>query len=216
MIFSRLLGTISRRRVVYDGEFFGKSWFREWKILKLVLAEMIESQPQWQSIIDFGCGPGVMIDLMTDRGKNYIGCDYSEDAKKLYQEHFGRYPDRYIDSLSAIPMSSFDAFLAFDVFEHMRDDEIGRLLDQVKEIPDLLLNISRTRGIPGHINIKSDQSWIRLMEGFGYSLEKTRTEALRKKYLHLRPGAPDRWDRNLFLFVRPTPAATNAPYATIR
>lgn len=199
-MLSRFFNRLMRRPVVYDDSFFKEAWFKEWESLRLVLASLIESEPKWQAVLDFGCGPGVMIDLMTDRGLEYVGCDYSSEARRLYMTHYGRHPERYLSSLDDAVARKNDLLLAFDVLEHMHDEEIAQLIDKVRSVPELLFNISRTRGIPGHINIKSDRAWINYMHKLGYQFEEERTQRLRQIYAQLRPGSPDRWDRNLFLF----------------
>jgi len=185
---------------VYDENFFTDAWFKEWENLSLVLAALIKSEPKWQAVLDFGCGPGVMIDLMTDRGLDYVGCDYSPEARQLYLEHYGRYPEQYISDLKVAIAKHHDLLLSFDVLEHMRDDEIASLLDTIRSIPELLFNISRARGIPGHINFKSDRAWVNFMEEHGYRFEEVRSQKLRNLYTQQRPGSSDLWDRNLFLF----------------
>lgn len=201
-MLSRFLNRLMRRPVVYDDSFFEETWFKEWESLSVVLASLIESEPRWRTVLDFGCGPGVMIDLMTARGLDYVGCDYSSEAQQLYLAHYGRNPERYLSNLEVAAARKNDLLLAFDVLEHMRDDEIVRLIEKAHAIPELLFNISRTRGIPGHINIKSDRAWVGFMKEYGYKLEEARTQRLRQLYAQLRPGSPDRWDRNLFLFSR--------------
>ena len=201
-MLNRLINRLLRRPVVYDDSFFAEAWFREWASLRIVLASLIENEPKWRTVLDFGCGPGVMIDLMTDQGVDYVGCDYSAEARQLYLEHFGQHPDRYLSNLDEAVVKKNDLLLAFDVLEHMRDDEIAKLIDKVRSIPELLFNISRTRGIPGHINIKSDRAWIAYMKEQGYRFEEKRTHKLRQLYAQQRPGSPDRWDCNLFLFSR--------------
>lgn len=196
------MNKLRKRPVVYDANFFAKNWFIEWNTLQFVLASLIESEPKWRTILDFGCGPGIMIDLMTDRNLKYVGCDYSAEARQLYLQHFGKHPTHYLPNLDNSNLKEYDLLLAFDVLEHMKDDEIAGMVKQVSEIPELLFNISRTRGIPGHINIKSDRAWIAFMKEQGYSLEERRTLDLRKLYSKKRPGSPDLWDRNLFLFKR--------------
>ena len=201
-MLNRLINRLRRRPVVYDGSFFTEAWFKEWANLRVVLASLIESEPKWHAVLDFGCGPGAMIDLMTEHGLDYVGCDYSLDARQLYLERFGQHPERYLSSLDVAVAKKNDLLLAFDVLEHMRDDEIASLLDKIRSIPELLFNISRTRGIPGHINIKSDRAWVAYMKKQGYRFEEKRTQNLRQFYAQQRPGSPDRWDRNLFLFSR--------------
>jgi len=201
-MLNRLLNLLNFRPVVYGKSFFTDAWFNEWEKLSQVLAALVESEPKWRTILDFGCGPGVMIDLMTTHGLDYVGCDYSTDARQLYLEHYGQHPKRYISELDDAMGKQHDLLLSFDVLEHMRDDEIADLLDMIRSIPELLFNISRARGIPGHINIKSDRSWIKFMQEHGYRFEEARTRKLRDLYAQQRPGSPDQWDRNLFLFRR--------------
>jgi SAM-dependent methyltransferase len=194
---------IPSRHVKYDNTFFQEQWFSSWEELKLVLAKLIESHPEWKRILDFGCGPGIMIDLMADKSDEYIGCDYSADANKLYQERYGLNPERYKNSLSdPLCQQKFDVFLSFDVFEHLTDDQICTVLKNVPSIPTLFLNISRTRGIPGHINLKSDRSWIGFIEKQGYKFVVNETDQIRKLYSILRPSTQDGWNKNMFIFKK--------------
>lgn len=202
MILDKLFKRVRCRPVVYDSGFFSEAWFREWETLREVFAVLLGSEPKWCAILDFGCGPGAMIDLMAQRGLDYVGCDFSAEARQLYLERFGRHPERYVSHLEQLNDRKFDLLLALDVLEHMRDDEIVQLLEKARPISELLFNISRARGIRGHINIKSDRAWIAYMKKHGCRFEKERTDKLRRLYAQLRPGSPDQWDKNLFLFSR--------------
>jgi len=196
---------LPRRNIAYDATFFQDQWFESWEVLKLVLEKLIESKPAWKKILDFGCGPGIMIDHMNHVTYRYIGCDYSKEAAKLYLQNYGKYPDKYVNSLvNPLCQEAFDVFLSFDVFEHLTDAEIADVLKQVPLIPTLFLNISRTRGIPGHINLKSDRSWVQFMQTLGYAFASSETETMRKLYVSLRPDVSDGWDRNLFVFHKST------------
>ena len=188
--------------VIYDDTFFRAEWFENWEVLKSVLYELIKTEGNWKNILDFGCGPGVMIDHMNDRGYNYVGCDYSEQARALYLKHYGKYPQKYVKSLQECSDTKFDLFLAFDVFEHMADKEIRLLLQKINWIPTLFLNISRVKNIPGHINIKNDRKWIKFLKKEGLHCFEAATIRIRKHYARLRPGSPDLWDKNIFIFLR--------------
>ena len=185
--------------VTYDQDFFSSGWFTGWEELKHCLAQLIDSLEPGPKVLDFGCGPGVMIDLMAERGYEYFGADYLPEPRKLYLQHFGKYPERYLSEIP--PSPDFGLFLAFDVFEHLKDAEVAQLVEKTEGIPLLMLNISRQKGIPGHINLKSDDQWIIFLQAQGLSYLKERTQALRALYLALRPGGPDLWHKNLFLFA---------------
>ena len=66
--------------VIYDDSFFQEGWFQGWEVLKPILCKLLAIEPRWKSVLDFGCGPGVMIDYMSRRDYQYIGSDYSDEA----------------------------------------------------------------------------------------------------------------------------------------
>jgi SAM-dependent methyltransferase len=190
------------RPVRYDEGFFGGDWHRNWAELAPVLAELLTHEGRWNAFLDYGCGPGAMIDLMNERGHCYVGCDLSPEPRQIYLERYGRYPGRYVQSLAQLGGFRFDVLVLFDVLEHLRDEEILALLVQARGTREVLANISREPGIPGHVNIKPDAQWIEFFGRLGYEYQASRTDALRRRYLELRPGGPDLWHRNLFLFRR--------------
>jgi SAM-dependent methyltransferase len=193
---------LSLREVAYDGSFFREEWFQGWAELRHVLEQLVREGGRWHRILDFGCGPGVMIDHMNERGFKYVGCDYSESAQRLYLNRFGAYPQCYVPQLKAVNMADFDVLISFDVFEHMTDDQIAYVLEASKPIPELFLNISRDLRTPGHINIRSDRAWMAFFKQHGLQLREELTARLRQRYMELRPGCQDRWDRNMFVFSR--------------
>jgi len=191
-----------RRNVVYGEEFFSPGWFEAWQKLAPVLRGIIETQPQWRSILDFACGPGIMIDVMNDGGWNYVGCERSSAARDLYLKSFGRYPEKYFTDLTDLKTQRFDVLLSFDVFEHLTDPEVIELLAATENTPEIFVNISRTQGIPGHINLKNDTQWVALFAKAGLRLDDERTQIARRKYKELRPMQQDLWNQNMFIFTR--------------
>jgi SAM-dependent methyltransferase len=185
--------------VRYDESFFTERWFDNWRKLAPVLGALLTHDKSWRSFLDYGCGPGLMIDWMNERGFQYTGWDPSAAARSMYLQHFGKYPDRYMTSLDPVLADSFDVMLSFDVFEHMRDQELAELLQRPWKVRRLLANISREPGIPGHINIKSDRAWLDFFTAHGWQLDQPGTTALRQLYRQLRPGGEDLWHQNMFL-----------------
>ena len=189
-------------KVKYNNNFFNDDWFNNWDLLKYVLKELIESKCHWKRILDFGCGPGVMIDLMNDAGYDYYGFDTSMDAHKLYLNNFGKYPEKYLIDINKIKHSEWDLCLSFDVLEHMADEQVIDVFSKMGNFSELLLNISRQKGIPGHINIKNDNEWQQFFESIGYHIDKNQTKEIHDHYLQIRPDGPDLWHKNIFLFSR--------------
>ncbi len=202
MLINLVKGLLPRRKILYDGRFFKDQWFSNWKVLEPILSSLIIELPQWKSILDFGCGPGVMIDPMIAKGFSYLGCDYSQEARQLYLTHYGKNPQSFVSNLTDVDMKKIDLFLSFDVFEHMTDSEISNVLNATRPIKDYFLNISRDIRTSGHINIKSDRAWINFFKERGLFFNEELSERLRCHYEYLRPSSPDKWDKNIFIFKR--------------
>lgn len=201
----RLRGVLGRLVAVrYDASFFTDDWFTNWSSLAPVLADLLTYEGRWKSFLDFGCGPGVMVDYMNDRGFHYVGCELAPEPRALYLKRYGRHFELYVDSLDAAG-GRYDVLVLFDVLEHLRDEEIASLLERTAGIPEILANVSREPNIPGHVNLKSDDAWVRFFNGQGWEYERDRTRRLRERYLELRPGGPDLWHMNLFVWRRRDP-----------
>ena len=188
--------------VKYDASFFGEDWFQNWNDLKFILKDLIAFDENWQQMFDFGCGPGVMIDLMNEAGYHYVGFDTSEEAHDLYAKRFGGHPEKYVQNLKDLKDSEWDLCVSFDVLEHMKDEQVIDVFSDLMNVRELLLNISRQKGIPGHINLKEDYEWVALFAQIGFEFDMKKTQALRERYLSLKPDGPDHWHRNMFLFAR--------------
>ena len=141
-----------------------------------------------------------MIDLMNDAGYDYVGFDTSDQARELYLYRFGGYPKKFFNNLEHFKDSEWDLCISFDVLEHMEDEQVIEVFSGLRNVGDLFLNISRQKGIPGHINLKKDDDWVSLFEGIGFKYDSRKSELLRRKYLELRPNGPDQWHENIFLF----------------
>ena len=198
-LFQRLL---PNRKVVYGDQFFKDDWFSEWEKLKVLLHQLVNEIKPNHHILDFGCGPGVMIDYMTDAGFCYTGCDYSPEARQLYTSKYGKHPEHYIENLDKVKGLEFDLLLSFDVFEHMTDEQIDSILAETGKIPCWFVNISRDQRTPGHINIKNDRQWIVFFKKRGFVFDAILSKILRNRYKELRQGCPDRWHKNMFVFKR--------------
>jgi 2-polyprenyl-3-methyl-5-hydroxy-6-metoxy-1,4-benzoquinol methylase len=72
------------------------------------------------TILDFGCGVGDFLHYAQQKGCEIMGCDLSEDARKLASEKLGKTivtPEK----IFALPHSTFDIITMWHVLEHIDD-----------------------------------------------------------------------------------------------
>ena len=190
-----------QKKVKYDSSFFRDEWFNNWESLKFVLEKLIHLTGDYSNVVDYGCGPGVMIDYMNNKGScNYYGYDNSIEAYELYKKKYGTNPEKYLKEKYELKSKSWDLFLSFDVLEHMNNFEIEELFVNNIIVKKLFLNISREKHIKGHINIKTDCEWIKYFEYLEFTFNEKETQNVRDYYLTLKPDGADKWNKNMFIF----------------
>lgn len=131
------------------------------------------------SVLDIGCGPGGLVEVLAKRGNVAIGID----SNPLNQEFFvKRNPDheaRFIleQAQNVIPGNFFDVVVAVEVFEHIPDDVNSQILQNIRDKCKFFLHTSTPyHSTPqfdrqwGHINVKPTEHWIKFIEAHGFKL----------------------------------------------
>jgi SAM-dependent methyltransferase len=128
---------------------------------------------QDSTILDYGCSLGFLIKGFEKAGfKNVSGYDISEWAVTQARSNGCHILDH--------AQGTFDLGIFLDVLEHMSDQQILDLFDQLRlnkvlvRIPcavaqqpeQFYLDVSRRD--PTHVNCKTDQDWIALFKNLGY------------------------------------------------
>lgn len=127
------------------------------------------------SIVDYGCAVGFLLDGFKELGySNVLGVEVSEWAR---QEAKTR-GHRILESVTGMCLSP-DLLISMDVFEHMTDKEVSRVI--LETSPKALLvriptstdggktyHLEVSRADPTHINCKTKEQWIRFFRDFGY------------------------------------------------
>jgi 2-polyprenyl-6-hydroxyphenyl methylase / 3-demethylubiquinone-9 3-methyltransferase len=144
-------------------------------------------------VADFGCGNGVLLELVSQRVREYVGVDFSEafvraaerrrDARGIRNGTFhcadmvdfcGRHPNH------------FDAAFALDFSEHIYDDQFRRIFTAIhgslKPGASLYLHTPnaeyfmerlKTRGIvtqvEGHVGIRDARTHLMLLDECGFA-----------------------------------------------
>lgn len=135
-----------------------------------------------ETILDFGCGPGLTVNLLRDKlGLNAVGVDISADFAE--SEHLHKCD--LADLAAKYPPGYFDAIYSVEVFEHLVDPRqiLAQLQGLLKPGGKILINTSTQEFIVKydpemsyidpvrrmHISIYSLKSFSELASALGYA-----------------------------------------------
>ena len=90
-------------------------------------------------VLDYGCGPGILLEKLLKRGTNCEGADTSPDslgvAARRLGENAARCPLTLLKDLpSSIPDNSFDVVFFVETIEHILPAEIPQTLAELQRI----------------------------------------------------------------------------------
>lgn len=86
-----------------------------------------------KTVLDVGCGIGVLVRALRSEGVEAIGTDFSPDLVDVFWRHD---PFFQIADAKKLPFSdkSFDVVFSSDFFEHIPEDEIPVVLKEMKRV----------------------------------------------------------------------------------
>jgi hypothetical protein len=166
------------------------------------------------SIVDVGCGSGLLVSALRDTGQTAYCLEGSVEAKEMWPERFSSYY-HIVDLTSKAAtdvMPTTDYVSTFEVAEHLAPEHADRfvaLLTQYK--PKLVFFGAATefqdRGQnPTHVNENSFAYWIAKFKESGYALDLTKSATLRHellgdKTLQKRFNRAWWWPKNVLVFA---------------
>lgn len=124
------------------------------------------------SFIDYGCGTGVYSEVLRQNGFNIVALDVFKPHRDYCKAN---YPDLKV---IAKPKMA-ETMLFIEVAEHMTDEEIKNAIDAISPI-QILFSSTPEKTVNdelwGHINIKSEDEWIKMWDKLGYKvIDKPKT-----------------------------------------
>jgi 2-polyprenyl-3-methyl-5-hydroxy-6-metoxy-1,4-benzoquinol methylase len=113
--------------------------FHSGKYLLKALMEKIEMREK--TILDFGCGPGYLIDhLLIYTGESTVyGLDFSSESVRIVKDKFknhSRFGGAYVvdELLAHINIESIDVITCIEVMEHLNDDQLKTALELIYKL----------------------------------------------------------------------------------
>lgn len=123
-----------------------------------------------KTVLELGCGPGVFVSSLLERGVSAKGIDRNRHFKKLNDEHI------ILADLKTYQIEQpVDMITSIEVFEHMADEELENILSQIAANCKWFVFSSTPHSSPadaewGHVNIKSKAEWINFFKPYGLKL----------------------------------------------
>lgn len=123
-----------------------------------------------KTVLELGCGPGIFISALLQRGVDAKGIDKNRHFKKLNEN-----PIILADLKTYRIEQPVDVITSIEVFEHLTDEELDNILSQVADNCKWFVFSSTPHSSPtdaewGHVNIKSRADWISYFKPYDLSL----------------------------------------------
>lgn len=159
------------------------------------LAQWFAAHHAGEMILDVGCGPGIYVQAMRQRGLDAFGVD--SDPRLIETEYLWRSDIVRGEGVVGGPvreyLSRFHVVLSLEVGEHISAEDAGAYLDYLTQGEPAAIYFSAARpgqGGSGHVNCQIKAYWLRLFCARGYYFHPEATEAF---LTYLRQGPHMGW-----------------------
>jgi|SRR5690554_383932 len=106
----------------------------EWKTYEYKYLPLIKSYNKNSSILELGCGRGIMLEFLKDNGfKNTFGIDISEEQIKIALEKNLNVKKYDVFDFFRESKNTYDIIIALDFVEHFNKDEIILIFNLIFE-----------------------------------------------------------------------------------
>ena len=122
-------------------------WLSYWHQIKL----MLESLEAKDSMIELGIGSGFTSNYLRSKNIDVLTVDIDKNKS----------PDIVSDAISFKPNKNYDHFCAFEVFEHMKFEEMENVLKNIKSKIDknIFISVPIYKKTPINIELKFKSYW---------------------------------------------------------
>lgn len=122
-------------------------WLSYWHQIKL----MLESLEANDSMIELGIGSGFTSNYLRSKNIDVLTVDIDKNKS----------PDIVSDAISFKPNKNYDHFCAFEVFEHMKFEEMENVLKNIKSKIDknIFISVPIYKKTPINIELKFKSYW---------------------------------------------------------
>ena len=124
-----------------------EGWLSYWHQIKLMHSIVRKGD----SMVEIGIGTGFTSNYWRSKGVNVLTVDIDKEKS----------PDIVLDAIEFTPKISFDHLCVFELFEHMRFEELGFVLDNVKNFinKNIFISVPVFKKTPLALELKVKSFW---------------------------------------------------------
>lgn len=189
-----------RRRLldrVYDASFYEETRERKLESFRRVAA-ILARHLAFDTVLDIGCGTGLLIAELKKIGKDVLGCEISEAAISGAPRDVTVFQ---ADAARPIRVNRrFDLVVCIEVAEHIQRRHSRRLVENCTSLGGQICFTAAPagQGGVGHINLRPHSFWIELFARRGFVLQAGLADRMREQ---MRAEGVLRWiPDNLMVF----------------
>jgi 2-polyprenyl-3-methyl-5-hydroxy-6-metoxy-1,4-benzoquinol methylase len=150
-----------------------------YKNLHYSLGQWIEKTFSPKLVIEIGSGSGALLEYFTRNAIHALGFDPCAPAQAYFAQRNPTSAHAYVvQHVKDVQLpENIDVLVSIEVWEHISDDELRLLLEQMKTHVKYFVFSSTPHSDPnddiwGHINIKSEEEWLKLFAEYNFFLSK--------------------------------------------
>jgi SAM-dependent methyltransferase len=155
------------KEFIYDDRFFEANATRQEKMYER-LADVLYELVQPRSVVDVGCGPGLMLARFAEKRVDVRGIEGSRAA--IRRSHVADRITRANLERGVPPLGRFDLCLCIEVAEHLPERTARKLVAGLTSLSDTIVFTAATPGQGGrhHLNEQPHSYWSGLFESVGF------------------------------------------------
>jgi SAM-dependent methyltransferase len=158
----------ARHDDIYDDAYYGKFVEPTMRISADAIADSVAKTFAPASVVDVGCGTGVLLDALRDRGINVSGLELADAAIARCRRR-GLDVRKFDIEQETPPPVRADVVVSTEVAEHLPASCADRFVDLLVGIADTVVLTAATPGLVGtdHVNEQPNEYWIAKFEARG-------------------------------------------------
>jgi SAM-dependent methyltransferase len=188
---------------IYDAEYYAQTIEGPAARSAVTIAAAIFTDLKPSSVIDVGCGTGVLLEALRARGCEVFGLEYAEAALKYCRARRLNVRQFDLERQVFTDTRTFDVAVSMEVAEHLPERVADRYVDLLTRLSPVIVFTAAPPGQGGsdHVNEQPPAYWIAKFQQRGFAHAEELSQRWRERWK--AAGDVESWYyKNLMIFRR--------------